>query len=307
MGGAFDPIARDFINYWGIERTQDGFIALSNACGLVSSSDGGASFALESNGTPLALETLFVMRPHGGEYLAMSDDYVAITTTPPGPGASWEYVWAPEASPSIPNPVPAGQCHQTPYFTAAGLTSAIAVGPDGSRIAYGSIEDGQTVICVSDDAGRSFFPSYVPVNADAQGNAPDGVIFTSDLEGIAWYSKYVVAGSQWLSRTTDGGASWIPVDLPPELASTSMELRNGFFAPDGQHGWIVGYDYDAGASLLLKTSDGGASFQVSGGDLADKVAAAGGGKLHSGFALDANHIWVGGELGIFAANASGGE
>lgn len=298
-----------YLNYKGIEKSPDGYYVLTNACANVSSRDGGATFEAELNSDEqLGLERLFALRSHEDGIVAVSDDYLATSPDGPAPDAVWDYIWAPEASPPIPNPVPADQCQYAPAFDSAGLTSSAHVGPDGTHIVYGSVENDETSICVSTDGGRSFFPKPISaIHPDAQGYPPQGVIFTTENDGVAWYANYVAAGRQWIAHTTDGGDTWDAVALPEEMADASVELRNGFFAPDGQHGWIVGYDYDAQRALLLKTNDGGATWARSGGDLGEKVAQAGGAKLHSGFALDADHIWVGGELGIFAASSAGGE
>lgn len=300
-----------FVNFQGIDKSPDGYYALTNACENVVSRDGGATFAEESNGgDQLALEGVFAMRTRDDETLAVTLSYIAATADEPGPDAAWEFVWAPEAAPTIPNPVPDDQCQRWAFFGSAATSAAAYVGPDGSRVAYATTDvDGTaSIVCMSNDAGRSFFPKAIEgIDEDLQGYPPDGVVFASDDVGIAWLARYTSAGQVWIARTTDGGDTWATVALPSDFADATIELRSAFFAPDAVHGWLVGYDYAAAKSLLVKTTDGGATWALSGGDLAAKVDAAGGGKLHTGFALDENHIWVGGDLGIFAANAAGGD
>jgi photosystem II stability/assembly factor-like uncharacterized protein len=95
--------------------------------------------------------------------------------------------------------------------------------------------------------------------------------------------------------------TWRDVPLPGAVASRSIELPAGFFAPDGQHGWLAGQDRNASSAVLLATTDGGASWTAVDG-VADAVNAFHGGKLYTGFALDATHIWLGGEGGLVMHN-----
>lgn len=117
------------------------------------------------------------------------------------------------------------------------------------------------------------------------------MLFTSPQNGLAWFgSQYAKA---YVQRTTDGGRTWRAVALPSSVADRTLALNAAFFAPDGQHGWIVGYDFDASAALGLATTDGGATWSV--------LSGLGKSKLYSGFALDATHVWVGGEQGVLLA------
>lgn len=64
-----------------------------------------------------------------------------------------------------------------------------------------------------------------------------------------------------------------------------------FFAPDKTHGWIVGAHDEH--PMLLATSDGGHTWT----DESATVLALTDNRLHSGFAVDADHVFVGGENG----------
>ena len=116
---------------------------------------------------------------------------------------------------------------------------------------------------------------------------------------IVYSGDLVQQDANYVLRSVDGGATFSPVTLPSALAGAPLELYGAFFLPDGQNGWIVGYDSVAEAGLALVTTDGGQTWTQ-----ADGVAAAtSSAKLHSVFALDTTHVWLGGENGTFIANA----
>jgi hypothetical protein len=221
----------------------------------------------------------------------------------PGATAIWEDVWAPDAIPSIPAQVPANQCQDGPESDQVPVVSQAAyISPDGSFMAYVADPEGELPqICLSRDGGRSFVPSLLTVPSPV---APVGVLFTSDQVGLTWYSNTFGAEDTYLRRTTDGGVTWSEVALPPEIVGVRVSLREMFFAPGGQVGWLVGYDITKRAPLLLKTRDGGASFRVLNSGLAEVLPDV---HLQTGFALDENHIWVGGTNGGLAYSSSGGE
>lgn len=299
----------DFI---GIEPTPGGYMAKAFACDLVSSKDGGATFGVERAGAGNAFgleDTLALRYLKSGALMVRETGVISRTSSSPGPTAVWTDTWAPGAVPPIPNPVPADQCQSGPESQGVpSIDQAAYVSPNGQLIAYTSSPDHDPQICISNDGGESFYPKVLAgVAEDVLFAPPTGVVFTTPMNGITFYANSLYAGLGYVFHTTDGGESWSKVELPVDVANKRIELQRAFFAPDGDHGWLVGFDYDSSVALLLKTSDGGASWQMSGGDLAAKVAESGGGKLSTGFALDANHIWVGGDDGIFAANAAGGE
>ena len=118
-------------------------------------------------------------------------------------------------------------------------------------------------------------------------------MFASATTAITWQASQSTGGNAYIQRSTDGGMTWTSVALPSEIASHSIALPGGFFAPDGMHGWLVGYDHDSSGALLLTTSDGGATWATESVDSEHK--------LYSGFALDATHVWIGGEAGTLLA------
>lgn len=301
------------ISYLGIQKTSKGYVARSaDVCDFVSSDDGGKTFSVGPPGVgdPFGSEANLAYRETAtGAVVVRNTGVISVTTGAPGPNAIWDDIWAPGGVPPTPNPVPDDQCQAGPYsqFNPK-ISDIIYVSPDGTFMAYGASPADDPQVCVSTDGGKSFFPKILPgVSEDVLFAPPVGVTFANAQVGIAWYAFNIYPDATYIYRTTDGGNTWAKAALPPELAGKGVELNGGFFAPDGQHGWIVGYNYDNGIGLVLKTSDAGATWTSASGDLAAKVEAAGGGKLRSGFALDEYHLWVGGERGVLLANEAGGE
>ena len=299
------------IDFHGIDKSPDGFVALGYACDVIASHDGGKTFGIEPAlaGDQFGIEQIMAMRARATDTLMVSDSgYLSVTKGQPGPNAVWTDIWAPEANPPIPDPVPADQCQGRPNSpTAQTQRTAAYVSPQGDFVAYVAAPNYDPQVCVSTDGGKSFFPKVLPgVADDALPFSPAGVTFASATVGITFWANNIYPGIGYIYRTEDAGKTWKHIDLPSDIANKSIELSSAFFAPDGTHGWIVGFDYDASLALVLDTADGGATWKTSTSDLAAKVSKAGGGKLFTGFALDANHIWVGGEHGILAANEAGG-
>ncbi len=294
-------------SFHGLVGTPDGMVALTEACALVASHDGGRSFTatrMGGGGDTQGIEKALALRvTAAGSVLVRDTGVVSRSATEPGEAAIWEDVWAPDAIPPTPSPVPADQCQDGPVSGQVPVEPQAAyIGPDGTFIAYVADPEGEPPqICISHDGGRSFRPSQLDVGPQV---APIGVHFISEQVGLTWYSNTFSAADTYLRRTTDCGNSWFEVPVPTELAGVRLNLRHVFFAPDNTTGWLVGYNLDVREPLLLKTRDGGASFEVLHGGLADALPDV---RLHTGFALDADHIWVGGEQGGLAYSSTGGE
>lgn len=300
------------IDFGGIDKSPDGFVALGYACDVIASHDGGKTFGIEPAlaGQEFGIERVLAMRSRASDTLMVADTgYLAATAQgAPGPKATWTTLWAPEANPPTPNPVPANECQAGPRGGTPTQRGKVFVSGDGKLIAYVTSPNFDPQVCLSTDGGKTFLPKVLPgVPSDAQDFSPNGVTFANATTGIAFWANNIYPGISYVYRTTDAGQTWASVALPSDVTSKAVEFASAFFAPDGNHGWIVGYDYDASAPLLLRTDDGGATWKRSGGDLASKLAKGNGGKLFTGFALDADHIWVGGDWGVLAANDSGGE
>lgn len=300
------------VDFQGIVATDSGYMAMAHACDIISSKDDGESFGVEriAVGEAFGIEDVIGYRQiEGGATIVRDTGVVSVTENTPGPNAIWDDVWAPRANPPIPDPVPAEQCQDGPNSNnVPSNAQAVYVAPDAQFIAYTASPEDDPQVCISTDGGVTFFPSRLSgVAEDVLVFAPTGVLFTSATDGIVWHASDLYPGAAYIYRTTDAGETWTKVELPSSVADKSIELRQAFFAPDGQHGWIVGYNYDNSIALMIRTTDGGATWDATSGDLAAKVSEAGGGKLSTGFALDENNIWVGGEYGVFLYNANGGQ
>jgi photosystem II stability/assembly factor-like uncharacterized protein len=84
---------------------------------------------------------------------------------------------------------------------------------------------------------------------DSNSASLGGVFFVSADKG------WVVGGSGYISRTTDGGATWTRQTSP-----VSRKLGRVHFVSE-QTGWITGGWNDGGQYLVLKTTNGGTTWQ----------------------------------------------
>ena len=217
----------------------------------------------------------------------------ALTTDALGPGRDVDRRVGPERERSqFPNPVPAEMCQGGPMGTGTPATRYSAFIAT-NLIAYTSAPSFDPQICISTDGGHSFYPTFLTVTDDDSQYPPTGIMFSSATNGIAWFGQ--ANATPYIQRTTDGGKTFSSVALPASVASHSLVLNAGFFAPDGQHGWIVGMNLDSDKALALATTDAGATWATIATGLDDV-------QLYSGFALDATHVWLGGTKGTVIHN-----
>jgi hypothetical protein len=235
------------------------------------------------------------------------------TTDTPGPAAAWTRTWQPEANPPDPDPVPPEDCQDAFHagYFAFDPQQVFYVSPDGMTMMYGAgLGDYPSGVCLSTDGGLSFKPVAFPSPPSASNlQVPYVLIFSDPAHGIAAYANDLNDGAAWIYTTSDGGATWAPSMVPASVNAPGAEtyVSGGFFAPDGQHVWLVGSTLaGSGAqAVLLKSSDGGHTWK----DISDplRALAASEVKMHTGFALDAKNIWLGGDGGAFFYHPNGGE
>jgi hypothetical protein len=289
-------------NYHGLERTPNGYVAMGRASEVVASVDGGAKFTKQSNGTSFGVETVLAVRVTSTGTTIVKNREIAKSDSQPGAAAVYADVWAPDAIPQVPSTFGAGECHHGPGNVAGPATRyATYVSADRSFLAYTFLDqDVGPEICISNDGGTSFQQRLLDVPDASSDSAPSGVVFTDRMNGILWLARNNAAGT-YIKRTTDGGTTWASVPLPTAVASHDLDLPVGFFAGDGQHGWLAGYDFTQHQAVALATTDGGASWTPVAG-VGAAVDQAGSTKLYSGFALDATHVWLGGDAGLLMHN-----
>jgi hypothetical protein len=237
-----------------------------------------------------------------GRWVHFIMSYVLESTDAPGKGALWTPIWSP-VDPSFPKNFAElyqkdkSLCIAEPGAAAAPkLVQPAHVAANLSVVLYtsGSSQrardrsSGEAGVCISTDGGKRFhLIAFKGVRSD---DGPAGVTCISSDRCFAYSgirdTKFIYATSN-ASQGKD--SSWAATKLPA-LKEASV-INNIFFAPDGKHGWAVG-SIASSSPLVLTSNDGGESWKDAS---ASARAAAPNARLHSGFAVDATHIWLGGE------------
>ncbi len=218
-------------------------------------------------------------------------------------GAVWTNIWSPQASSPIPSDIDELReadptiCNTDPTVSISPpLLQPTYVHPDLSLVVApsGSVnQDGDDTpgVCISVDGGALFH--HVELADVEQGSGPVGVTCTSSDHCVAYGGLRFREDSAYVFVTENASegadSTWIRADVPVFVEDT--ELRGAAFAPDGVHGWIVGSAGPA-APLLLETTDGGLTWT----DETDRIRAlAPDVRLHTVYAFDGTHVWIGGE------------
>ena len=281
---------------------------------FIFSTDKGLSFTEKERGDSNSgnIPAIWVSADTAGGWHWIDDvGNVWLTSMTPGPTASWNVTYQTGGSNPVPSPLPAGDCtdvfHQG-YF-AFDAQQVAYVSPDGQTMFYGKGYGSENAgVCRSTDGGHNFLPVDFPnPPAAAAQDVPYVIVFTDPMHGFAAHANDLTDGA-YVYTTADGGKTWTAGTLPATInaVGASTYFSGGFGAPDGQHLWIVGGNLKGDAvAVLLKSKDGGKTWSDISGTLGANPAAHA--KFHTGFALDANHIWVGGEHGGFLASSTGGE
>ncbi|HEY0189970.1 MAG TPA: hypothetical protein VGC42_02535, partial [Kofleriaceae bacterium] len=130
------------IQFTGLQPTPAGYVAMAYASDVVQSTDGGRTFAIDTNGPP---DSAGIERALGyqvtdtGTTMVLDSGKVSTLDRAPGHAALLTDVWAPNASPSIPAELDPRWCQDGP-FAAAQPTTRYNVHISGDRrfIAYTS-------------------------------------------------------------------------------------------------------------------------------------------------------------------------
>lgn len=255
--------------------------------------DAGASFGLNPQ---------FGFGTDGTRWTQFRGGLIYGTSDAPGPTAAWRIIWSPRRTPPVPADIVARRaadptlCDSDPGYSNsprpvhAGYLSpdlAIALSPAHALNQDSSDPPG---VCISTDGAQSFHLVPFPDAADYEG--PTALTCVSHDHCVVMGGQTLSDGSStygYVSRDASMGAAstWSRITLPSFGGGTIPKAI--FFAPDGAHGWAVGEEERRG--FLWATSDGGETWV----DLTASIRGLTTHRLDSGFALDASHVFVGGE------------
>ncbi len=227
--------------------------------------------------------------------------------TPPGPTATLTDTWHPAGTITVPSTIPAGDCTE---FIGNGVDptqvlQVFGVATDGSAMVYSST----SAICHSTDGGKTFadVSSHITPSTFVAHTTPIVYLFTSPLLGIGVYgSELDTAGTEYVLYTADGGNNWTVGTLPASATMKSLSLQGVFSSPSGAMYIVGGGD----GVVLYKSTDGGKTWSDLSAKLSSWATALSSNaplRLFAGFALDDQHIWVGGDNGFIAYTATGGQ
>ncbi|HET8985091.1 MAG TPA: hypothetical protein VFN03_04950 [Trueperaceae bacterium] len=244
-----------------------------------------------------------------GRWVYFQRSTIYASTDPPSPGA----LWLPEWSPTPPGEVPSDLAELlraepnlclaqpsvgiSPRLVQAGYVApdlSIVLYPAGARNQTGTVGPG---VCVSDDGAQTF--THVPFPELTGDLGPLGVYCSGLDVCVAYGGLQSEPESVYIYITHDpeagAAATWTRAQLPSMREDS--RFRGVSFAPGGVHGWAVGA-VGGSSPLLLATSDGGATWV----DVTSAVRAlAPDTRLHSVYAVDAEHVLLGGEDGVLIA------
>jgi hypothetical protein len=256
-----------------------------------------------SNTTDFGLNSQFGVGTDGTHWTLVTAGRIWEATALPGPATAWTNIYSPQATPQIPANIDTMRaadptlCNTDPSVSISpDLTQAVFVAADDSLIiapagAVNQAGDDTAGVCISTDHGHTFHHSAFA--GIAMGAGPVGVTCTSKDHCVAVGGLQSNPGSAYVFVSTNassGATSTWTMAVTPALPTDTL-LRAAAFAPDGMTGWLVGIT-SANGPLLFTTIDGGATWA----DATSTISAlAQGNKLHSVYAFDATHVWIGGE------------
>ena len=303
------------INFTGLTKVGSRLIAHVDSAGAAFVSATGditkaASWTAVKTGTLGAGETFGLNQQMGigtkdDRWVQFNSREIYDTNDAPGPGALWSPLWSPVA-PSVPRNFESLKradpklCDSDPGVSISPhLTQPGYVAPDLSAILYPSGSRNQRGtdspgVCISTDGGKRFY--HVGFKGLEESVGPVGVTCLNANTCFAYGGVDYDANSAFVyfSNDTQKGvnSTWTKSKLPTLRENT--KFRSLSFAPDGVNGWLVGWS-GSGDTLMFVSADGGASWK----DATSTIRAlAPSGRLHAVYALDATHVWIGGEGGV---------
>jgi hypothetical protein len=301
------------INFYGFAKAGNQIMALSNvSSAFISSKADLTAWTVKTLGkTPGGLNVQTGIGVKDDRWVMGVQAFISESLDEPSDGALWTAIWSPESAPdgfyqlwrdsnktlcsSIPGSPFAIKPLQNVYI-AADLSILAYPTNGGSR----SSPDKEGV-CLSSDGGKRFYRANLP---DSQtGDTPYGVTCISSEKCFTFSNKAAVfyGKTDFIYFTSDArktaASTWKAAKLPTMRPDSRF---NGiFFAPDGKNGWAVG---QVGVSnpLLLGTTDGGETWKDVTASVRGLAPEA---QLQTGFALDANTIWLGTNQGTVVTSA----
>jgi hypothetical protein len=315
--------------YYGFFTTPAGLIASGYGCGncasgdvsLILSTDMGKTFTyskFDGTQTPTQPSTVAI----GAQALWISADssggtivYKASQATS-ADGALWTSPTAPGATATFTDvfqPGPQSACDQAPWAgvtegTLTAQTNVFWASPDGKTMVYAVGSDVPLGVCRSTDGGRTFAPIAFP-NAPSAKVAAPSVILGYDATNLVAVGNGGPGHPALFYSSSDAGATWTAASSLPAGAQNAIVVTNGFLSADGSTAWVTGVQTGTGmyaslgteAALLYKSTDKGHTWTDVSAALMDaqlrlgplvQPGADGSVDIVTGFALDADNIWL---------------
>jgi photosystem II stability/assembly factor-like uncharacterized protein len=145
--------------------------------------------------------------------------------------------------------------------------------------------------------GRADGPGPTPVELEVVGRVDRLSVSPS---GRLWLTTYM--GNTYYADSVDGYWRYGSIQRPaPDSMALGSDMLNAvtFFTPDTAFIWgNIGVDYGTGRGLVLRTTDGGATW--------DSVAVPGAGWIHGAVATPSGEGWVSGSTGLLLYTADFG-
>ena len=286
-----------------VARVIDAEEAFVTATGPISAAGSWTGVLGASNGGEFGINAQYGIGTNGTRWTLVSAGRIWEATATPGPTTAWTNVYSPQAVPPIPANIAdlraadATLCDTDPTVSVSpDLAQGVYVAADASLIvtpsgAVNQAGDDTAGVCISVDGGHSFH--HAEFTGVGMGLGPMGVSCTSGSHCVAYGGLPSQSGSAYVyvSNNASQGATstWTKATTPALPDDT--ELRAVAFAPDGKTGWLVG-STAAGGSLLFTTTDGGSTWTDATSTI---TGVTGDNRLHSVYAFDATHVWIGGD------------
>jgi hypothetical protein len=326
--------------YYGFFTTPAGLIVSGFGCGdcssgdvsLILSTDMGKTFEYSRfDGTQapaqpstvaLGAQALWISADASGGTLVYKASQAtsangALWTSPAAPGATSTFT-------DVFQPGPPSACKQAPWagVTEGNLTAQTHVfwaSPDGQTMVYAAGSDVPLGVCRSTDGGKTFAPVAFP-------DAPVGPVAPSVVLGYDATNLVAVGNGggglpALFYSSSDAGATWTAASSLPAGAQDAIVITGGFLSADGSTAWVFGGQTGTGtyaslngdADLLYKSTDKGRTWtDVSAGLLAAQLALTSQNDASvvdvlTGFALDADHVWLSVDTMQILYSSTGGQ